>query len=102
MCDIVVDDIGQPQCHNCTKKQKKKLVKEREKKTTCDIVVDQCHLSAILLDNFPFHTHMMYLSPLFIFLPRLFLTNNKREKQCCHKSCHQIVVQTSLPNSLTT
>jgi len=43
--DIVVGDIGdtgQPQYYKCTKKQKN-LVKEREKKATCDIVVGQCH-----------------------------------------------------------
>lgn len=48
-------------------------MKKREKKTTSDTVVDECHQSqfdptAIFLDNFPSHTHMMYLSFVFIFL----------------------------------
>ena len=42
LSDIAVGDIGQPQCHKCTKKQKETLWK-REKKDICDIEVDQCH-----------------------------------------------------------
>jgi len=34
----VVGDIGQPQYYKCTKKNY-----ERENKTNCDIIVDQCH-----------------------------------------------------------
>jgi len=37
--DIVVSDIGQPQCHKCTKKN----LCKRKKKGICDIVVGQCH-----------------------------------------------------------
>jgi len=31
LSDIVVGDIGQPQCHTCTKKQKKYCERERRK-----------------------------------------------------------------------
>ena len=31
LCDIVVGDIGQPQCHTCTKKQKN-IIKEKEER----------------------------------------------------------------------
>jgi len=37
----VVGDIGQPQYHKCTKKQK--ILGKRKKKDICDIVVGQCH-----------------------------------------------------------
>jgi len=36
-----IGDIGQPQYHKCTKKQKN-IIKEKEKKDTWDIVVGQC------------------------------------------------------------
>jgi len=39
----VVDDIDQSQYHKCIEKQKQKTLWKREKKTTCDIVVNQCH-----------------------------------------------------------
>ena len=38
-----------------------------------------------LLYNFLFHTHIMFLFSLFIFLSLLFLTNEKREQQSCLK-----------------
>jgi len=49
-----------------------------------------------LLNNFLSHTHIMFLVSLFLFLSLLFLTNKKREKEGCHKICHQMVVQISL------
>jgi len=36
-----IDDIGQPQCYICIKKQK--ILWKRKKKDICDIVIDQCH-----------------------------------------------------------
>jgi len=45
--DIVVGDIGQPQCHTCTKKQKN-IVKEKEERHLwyCSWPMLQCHSSA--------------------------------------------------------
>jgi len=47
-------------------------------------------------DNFLSHTHMLFVSSLFIFLSPLFLTNKKREMQSCHQGCLQIDVHISL------
>jgi len=49
-----------------------------------------------LLYNFLFHTHIMFLFSLFIFLSLLFLTNEKREQQSCLKGCTKMVVKISL------
>jgi len=38
-------------------------------------------------DNFLSHTYIILLFSLFLFLSPLFLTNEKREKRSCHKSC---------------
>jgi len=42
-----------------------------------------------LSDNFLSHTHIMFLSSLFLFLSLLFLTNRNRGKWRCLESCHQ-------------
>ena len=41
-------------------------------------------------------SYIMFLVSLFLFLSLLFLANKKREKEGCHKNCHQMVVQISL------
>ena len=44
-----------------------------------------------------FVQHSLSYSYYIFILSLLFLTNKKREKVGCHQSCHQIVVQISLP-----
>jgi len=73
----VVGDIDQPKCPKCTKNKKKRRERER-RKTTCDIVVNQCHQPQCHPGVIPNYLLFLYM--------KLYMFHTKRVAQRCKNS----------------